>query len=145
MLVQRIIWHKMWLLLTQYYKIDLLKNKIWHKKCLLLTQYHKIYLLIEITFLSKKNIILDPFFYAILRDLKLLISCLSISIMSNVHTLYNMYMCHFYLKVKSMDQLLFTFRLNLFDIRNKGTIVFVRSKAYQNCINMSNIGIAQFS
>ena len=52
---------------------------------ILLTQFLKIYLWIEITFLSEKQYIFRSFFYTILCDQKLGISCLSITIMSTVH------------------------------------------------------------
>ena len=46
----------------QFSSIALVQSNIGHKKCLLITQYYKIDLLIEITFLSKKKYISRSFF-----------------------------------------------------------------------------------
>ena len=61
--------------------IALVQSNIWHKKCLLWNHDN---------FLNLKKIciFLLDFFYAILRDRKLAISCLSILIMSILHWMY---------------------------------------------------------
>ena len=69
--------------LSQFSSTALVLSNIWHKKVLLLTQYYKIDILIGITFLY---IFLDPLLYNFMRP-KLGISCLSILTMSTVQSI----------------------------------------------------------
>ena len=81
----------------QFCNTALIQSNIWHKKCLLLTQYYKIKLLIGKLFKEQKKYISGYFFYAILWDQKLLISCMSILNMSTVQCI-----CFCSLKLWSM-------------------------------------------
>ena len=91
---------KLFQLRDQFCSSALVIDTFYVKYCSILTHYYKIDLLIKITFLSKRNIFLDSFFYAILCDRKLRISCLSISIMSTNQWATSQYVPFVYLKNK---------------------------------------------
>ena len=73
-------WRKLSRLRGKFCSTALVIDTFYVKYCSVLMQYDKFDLLIEITFLNKKNIYISrSFFYAVLCDWKLGISCLSIS------------------------------------------------------------------